>query len=181
MYVTVPRCQRPSAWEVDTGRSHMLGRQHVTQGLVVLQDRYFLPPCSHQLPNRCWIKGVPLHLTDPLPRAVCAPFQLQICPSVYTMYHTVNVPYMQPAQNGLSTQQVVGLATLALVGALAGYTATANYLATSNTVMHYTAAPATQVRAPTHLQANPVGMSIFLLRLPKRFRLVLPCFRAGCM
>jgi protochlorophyllide reductase len=72
------------------------------------------------------------------------------------MYHTVNVPYVQPAQNGLSTQQVAGLAALAMVGTLVGYSATASYLATPNAVMHYTAAPSTQVRAPTHLQANPV-------------------------
>lgn len=79
------------------------------------------------------------------------------------MYTAVNLPYEAPAQSRLSNSQVAGLACLAVVGSLVGYTTTASYLATPYTTMQYSTVstpiavrPATYARAPSHLRANPV-------------------------
>lgn len=100
-------------------------------------------------------------MTLDCPTSHC-PFLRVLCTlhlSISAMYHTINVPHSAPAQNGVSAKQVAGLAALAVVGALVGYTATAGYLVTASPVMHYTTAPGTtQVvgRAATQLQAGPV-------------------------
>lgn len=79
------------------------------------------------------------------------------------MYTAVNLPYEAPVQSRLSNSQVAGLACLAVVGTLVGYTTAASYLATPYTTMQYSTVstpvavrPAAYTRAPSHVRANPV-------------------------